>query len=80
MKRRVKARLREISGILENLRLELEGIAAQENSVQEEYPTDSREYEEHGYNVASIEDAASYLKDSMGQIRDSLEYEDPYEE
>ncbi len=75
-----KLRLKGVLEQLDVIRNEINEIASSESEVQDRYPISSIEYEQHGYNVSSLEDAASFIKDAVQEINDSLEYEDEYEE
>ena len=80
MKKKTKRQVAAISSMLRGIRNEIEKIAALESEVQNEYPVQSYEFERHGYNVMLLEDSMSFIKDSLDELTESLEYEDIYEE
>ena len=80
MNRNTKMKVSRLIEQLRGVRSEIEAVAADESEVQDRYPTDSDEYERHGYNVMLLEDSMSFIKDSLGELTESLEYEDVYEE
>lgn len=80
MKKKTKQQVAAISSMLHGIRNEIEKIAALEREVQNEYPVQSDEFERHGYNVMLLEDSMSFIKDSLDELTESLEYEDIYEE
>lgn len=67
-----KNSLKTILEKIDDLQLELERLASDEYEDREVYPNDSDEYEEFTYNGASLEDAASFLKDAKQEINDAI--------
>lgn len=57
---------------LEEIQLDLESTASDEYEDSEKLDVQDPQYAELGYNGASLEDAASFIKDALQEIRDAI--------
>ena len=57
---------------LEEIQIDLESTASDEYDDQNWFDKKDPEYDEIGYNGASLEDAASFIKDALQEITDAI--------
>lgn len=67
-----KSSLAAVTSKLEDLRRELEALAAEEYEERDLYPDNTAEYDVLQWNGSSLEDAATCIIDAMCEIADAV--------